>query len=152
MIVVSDTSPIRALCHLQLIELLRDLFSEVLLPPAVRDELSAPPPGLAAVDVSQWDFLRVETPLDSGQVAQLAQKLDPGESEALALAIEHRADAVLVDERIGRLEAGRLGFPVIGTLAQLPQPKPIFTFCQGFSARFQTQVVWRWSAVAWSVM
>ena len=37
-------------------------------------------------------------------------------------------------------------------LTQLPQPKPIFTFCQGFSARFQTQVVWRWSAVAWSVM
>ena len=38
-VVVSDTSPIRALSHLGRVDLLRELFGTVLVPPAVDEEL-----------------------------------------------------------------------------------------------------------------
>ena len=41
-VVVSDTSPIRALKHLKLTSLLTQLFGEVLVPPGVADELRNP--------------------------------------------------------------------------------------------------------------
>jgi predicted nucleic acid-binding protein len=50
-IVVSDTSPIRALAHLDLMDLLPALYSEVLIPPAVARELENPASGMGFVDV-----------------------------------------------------------------------------------------------------
>jgi predicted nucleic acid-binding protein len=46
-VVVSDTSPIRCLDHLGLLEILPSLFGEVLIPPAVAEELREPGPGIA---------------------------------------------------------------------------------------------------------
>ncbi len=45
--------------------------------------------------------------------------LDRGEAEAIALAVETRADALLLDERRARRVAGSLGVPVTGVLAVL---------------------------------
>ena len=39
-VVVSDTSPIRALAHLELLPLLGELYDEVAIPPAVFNELT----------------------------------------------------------------------------------------------------------------
>ena len=123
MIVISDTSPIRALCHLQKMELLHKLFGEMLIPPAVEIELASSAARTPSVDVRQWDFIRVESPADVARVDEFAESLDPGESEALALAIERNADAVLIDERAGRDEARRVGLVVIGTLGILVRSK-----------------------------
>jgi predicted nucleic acid-binding protein len=49
------------------------------------------------------------------------KQLDPGESEAIALAVEVRADVLLVDERAGRQEALRWGLRVAGTLSVLDE-------------------------------
>lgn len=51
------------------------------------------------------------------------QKLDEGEIDALSLAIETAADAVLIDERAGRDAAAALGLPHIGILGVLIQSK-----------------------------
>jgi predicted nucleic acid-binding protein len=122
-IVVSDTSPIRALGHLGLINLLQELFSDVLIPPAVERELRNPASGTATVDVNGIPFLRVQAPSDRNRVGQLCQTLDPGESEALALALEVRADLVLIDEAAGRAAAKRLGLTPIGVLGTLIRAK-----------------------------
>ncbi len=45
--------------------------------------------------------------------------LGAGEREALALAAEISADALLVDDRDARQEAKELGIPVVGTLRVL---------------------------------
>jgi predicted nucleic acid-binding protein len=45
--------------------------------------------------------------------------LDPGESEAIALAVEIRADLLIVDERAGRNTAAALGLNCMGTLGVL---------------------------------
>jgi hypothetical protein len=122
-IVVSDTSPLRALNHLGLVDVLGQLFDRVFIPPAVLRELMRPPTRFAAVDVSQHDFIEVRAPQDSAEVRRLMQSLDPGESEALALAMELHAEALLIDESTGRSVAAGHGMPVIGTLGILSRAK-----------------------------
>jgi predicted nucleic acid-binding protein len=48
-------------------------------------------------------------------------RLDPGESEAIALAAEVHADVVLMDDHAGRQEAIRRGLRVAGTLSILDE-------------------------------
>ena len=53
----------------------------------------------------------------------LATTLDPGEAEAIALALEMSADLILMDERDGRSAAERAGLPVTGVLGVLLRAK-----------------------------
>jgi predicted nucleic acid-binding protein len=112
MIVVSDTSPLTALITIGGQELLPRLFSEVVIPIGVRDEL------LRAHSVLP-DWLRVEAVGDSEEAARLMIDLDRGEAEAIELAKELHADRLLIDERKGRRVAVREGVPVIGLLGVL---------------------------------
>ena len=48
-------------------------------------------------------------------------QLDPGESEAIALASEVHADILLIDEQAGRQVAVRTGLKVAGTLSVLDE-------------------------------
>jgi predicted nucleic acid-binding protein len=122
-IVVSDTSPIRALAHLNRLDLLAVLFDLVLVPPAVDTELRSPPGDLPFVDVRQLVFAQIRAPNDSQKVAELGRELDPGESEALALALEIGVETILMDEAAGRSTAKRLGLTPIGVLGLLLRGK-----------------------------
>jgi len=53
-------------------------------------------------------------PLDA-----VRRDLGDGERDAIGLAVEVSADALLVDDRDARREAERLGLPVLGTLRVL---------------------------------
>jgi hypothetical protein len=60
--------------------------------------------------------------IENSQLAnQLQQErgLDAGEANAIALALELQADDLLIDERLGRQEAVRLGLSIIGILGIL---------------------------------
>ena len=118
-VVVSDTSPIRALAELKLLGALGVLFAEVHVPPAVADELLHPPRRFNSVDVLSLSNTTIRKPNNQERVRELRAELDAGEAEALALAEEIRADAVLIDETIGRNVATRMGLPVLGTLGIL---------------------------------
>jgi hypothetical protein len=109
MIVVSDTSPITALLTIGAAELLAQLFQEVVIPAAVRDELLRSHPLLPP-------WLQVKTVQSPSRVREYAQTVDVGEAEAIQLARELRADRLLMDERKGRTLALREGIPVIGLL------------------------------------
>lgn len=115
MLVVSDTSPLTALLTIGREDLLRALFAQVLIPPAVETELRRSHPLLP-------DWLQVKTPTHIPD-AILNVRLDPGETEALALALELRADTVLMDERFGRQAARELGLRATGLLGCLIQAK-----------------------------
>jgi predicted nucleic acid-binding protein len=115
-IVVSDTSPLTALLTVGRAELLRDLFGEVVIPPAVRDELIRHHAALP-------DFLRVAAPHDRGEIERLGLSLGAGESEAIVLAKELHADYLLMDEYEGRRVAIRAGLRVTGVLGVLIRAK-----------------------------
>jgi len=116
MLVVSDASP---LCYLVLIgqvNLLKQLYRQVIIPEIVRDELLHPDaPELVQQWVNQlpsWVMLR--TPQKQPDTALI--KLDPGERSAILLEQEIGADLVLMDERRGRNIAKSRGLSVTGLI------------------------------------
>lgn len=123
MIVVSDTSPLRALEHLGLLPLLPILYGEVLIPPGVESELMRSSANLRAIIATTIPGARVRIPTDASLVRSLQQTLDQGESEAIALAIQENADLLLMDEAAGRTEASRRGLHVTGTIGILIRAK-----------------------------
>ena len=116
---MSDTSPIRALAHLDPLAVLETLFDQIVVPPAVDTELLHPPVGLPQVNVRKLVFVEIQTPGNLDQVLKLMATLEPGESEALALALELKSSAILIDEAAGREMARRLGLLPIGVLGTL---------------------------------
>jgi predicted nucleic acid-binding protein len=53
----------------------------------------------------------------------LSSELDPGEAEAIVLALEIKAEQVLIDERRGRMIAARLNLHYTGILGILVEAK-----------------------------
>lgn len=121
-LVVSDTSPIRALDHLQRLDLLEKLFEVILIPPAVREELSRPRRRFRAVEVAQIPGAKVQAPTNMNHVRLLQQQLQVGEAQAIALAEEVKAE-LLMDERAGRLIALQRGLHVTGVVGLLVESR-----------------------------
>jgi len=118
-IVVADTGPLIALGRAGCLKLLHDLYKDVLIPPAVRDELhlgSGRPGARQSAEAFEQGWLQVQEPsADSAQaLSDLMLVLDPGEAEAILLAEEVQCRFLLIDERKGRAIAKRRGVPVVG--------------------------------------
>mgnify|MGYP001818636693 FL=1 len=118
-IVVADTGPLIALGRAGCLKLLHDLYKDVLIPPAVRDELhlgSGRPGARQSAEAFEQGWLQVQEPsADSAQaLSDLMLVLDPGEAEAILLAEEVHCSFLLIDERKGRAIANRRGVPVVG--------------------------------------
>jgi predicted nucleic acid-binding protein len=120
MIVVSDTSPIRALANLRQLELLTGLFGNVIVPTAVALELLKPIAGMAPIDLSLLSFVEVRQPR---VITAATEGLDAGEAEAISIALELDVKTVLMDEMLGRSIAVRCGLSVTGTLGILLQAR-----------------------------
>ena len=126
MIVVSDTSPIRAPAFLGQLAVLEKLFAVVIIPPAVADELCNPArlaPGESPADLSLFPFIEIKMPIGQARVAKFAEELDRGESEAIVLAHELGCPAILMDENAGREVAMREGLVPLGTAGILLRAK-----------------------------
>ena len=119
--VVSNTSPLSNLAIIHRLDLVREAFGEVIVPPAVEVELSRLPHPAAChrlLIARQEGWLRVE-PLAGNVPADFANELDAGEAEALALAMQSKARLVLLDETAARVKARQLGLPHTGVLGLL---------------------------------
>ena len=118
MIVVSDTSPLNYLVLIHAVDVLPALFDEIHVPTLVIDELNR---SRAPDVVKQWarslpKWLRVSAPSSN---ITTSVRLDPGETQAIALAKELHAETVLIDERKGRRVAEEQGLNAVGTLTVL---------------------------------
>jgi predicted nucleic acid-binding protein len=125
-IVISDTSVITNLVAIHHLHLLQPLYERILIPEAVYRELAdIDPPVPGTLEVQTLDWLEVLSLRDRTIADQLQNQsqLDPGESEAIALALEIKAELLLIDERRGRAIATRLGLRIIGLLGILVEAK-----------------------------
>ena len=122
-LVIADTGPINYLILIGHIDVLSILFERVILPAVVRDELKhrkAPPAVQRWIaDLPPWAEVRQTAhAFDASGDASL-ETLDPGEEDAITLAVELGAGLILMDDRDGVLVARSKGFRVAGTLGIL---------------------------------
>lgn len=108
---VVDSACLIGLERIGRIDLLSALLDPIIAPPAILTELGKLP-----------DWISVVAPKDLGMVAALRLTVDPGESEAIALAYERNL-RIILDDLKGRQVAKRLGIPVTGTVGLLLKAK-----------------------------
>ena len=120
MIVVADSSPLIALSRIGRLGLLQQMFGRLMVPDAVWREVTGCDPARPGVaEMLQLSWIEHRSVSDTGLVNLLRQDLGAGESEAIVLAREISADMLLIDERLGRSAATRLGLPITGLVGVL---------------------------------
>lgn len=116
MIVVPDAGPLIYLGGAGHLELLRSLYTEVIVPRIVLEEVVVSGSGLPGADaVADATWLKVE---DVAPDRDLLELLDPGEAAAIPLAARLRA-TLLADDADARTIARKRGLLVVGTLGVL---------------------------------
>jgi predicted nucleic acid-binding protein len=114
--VVSDTSPINYLALIGQINVLPALYGRILIPQSVYEELGAPETPKVVrewmANLPSW----IEVPSEQPTPDIVSNHLHAGERDAISLALNIQADALIIDERRGREEAEKRGLKVIGTL------------------------------------
>jgi predicted nucleic acid-binding protein len=124
MIVVADSSPLIALCRIGRLHLLHQLFGQLLIPDAVWTELTGSETGkIGTSEILSAAWIERRSVIDESLVDLLRQDLGAGESEAIVLAREIRADVLLMDERRGRNAAKRLGLTCTGLVGVLMEAR-----------------------------
>ena len=124
-LVVVNTTPIIALSLIGELDLLRLLYGQVLAPPSVEAEvLAGGRGGTGRSELQEASWLRIVSLQDPNR-ADLLADLDRGEAEVIALAQELSADLVIIDERLARRHARRLGLTLTGTLGVLLKAKQL---------------------------
>lgn len=118
---VSDSSPLILYAAIGRLDVLRVVFTDVVVPPAVWDEVvteGAGRPGTTSIPRMSWIHRRE---LQDDEPARLLRaELGRGEAEAIALADELSQPApLLLDDRKGRRFALARGLSIIGSAGVL---------------------------------
>ena len=118
--VVADAGPLIALAKLELLDLPRRTFGQILVPQTVLDEcreqVYSRDAVLIGAAVNSGLFeVRADVPWPAGL---REPRLDAGELAALAMALQSHA-GLLIDEARGRREAVKLGIKVVGVCGLL---------------------------------
>jgi predicted nucleic acid-binding protein len=115
MIVIADTSVILNLCRVQHEHLLQQLFKRVLIPAEVAGEfarLAKIQKRFTGLVLPGW--IEILPAPKSFPMEVIQAELDAGEAAAIALFLKQKADALLIDESLGRSVANKLGIRTIG--------------------------------------
>lgn len=120
--VISNNSPLVGLLGIDLLSLLQELYTEVWIPRKVEQEFLKKEPTVRRKVLENAPWIKT-LDLADPQTAEVYVGLDEGEAEALALAVEHNARLILLDEKKGRRRAKEIGLTVEGTLGVLLEAK-----------------------------
>lgn len=99
--VVVNSTPLVAFWSIARLDILRSLFGEILIPPAVREEFPSTEKETRRKTLREESWIQV-TELQKPNRAGAFAGLDEGEAQVLALAEEQNASLVLIDERKAR--------------------------------------------------
>lgn len=126
-LVVSDSSILMHLAAISRFSLLKEFYGRITVPPAVWREVveqgGSRAGAVEAEQARQTGWIEVLAPGDVGLLGLLRRDLDDGESEVIALAVEQRADLVLLDESEARRTADVYGLSKTGIIGLLIRAK-----------------------------
>ena len=110
-IVISDASCLIALNNIGFLNVIKDLYREVVITQEVKNEFGEPLP--------KWiNIVKVQ---DLQKKRELEEVLDVGEASSIALSLEIKDSVLIIDERKGRKIASSLNIKIIGTIGVLIQ-------------------------------
>jgi len=121
--IICDTSPIQYLYQLGLLHILPALVEQVIVPPAVIEELAVGRTlGVSLPDPAALDWVIVRHPT-SEPALPLITDMGPGETQVLMLALESHDAVVVLDDALARQVAEILSLRLTGTLGLLLDAK-----------------------------
>jgi predicted nucleic acid-binding protein len=122
--VVVNTTPLIALSHVDQLDILKEMYGEVVIPEAVYKELSAKPESVCKIAVDHsLDWIQIRGIHNQLAKSMYKTQLHEGEVEVMILAQEINADVVIIDDANAKKHAKYLGLPVTGTLGVLIKAK-----------------------------
>jgi predicted nucleic acid-binding protein len=126
--VISNSSPLIALTQIGRLDLLRRLYTSILIPPAVAREVEP-----TVTKLPDWVLVqKLAHPL---QPITVSGSIGPGEREVISLGLELGAALLIVDEQPARRLATSMGLRVIGTVGLLMAGKE-----RGFLAKIRPEL------------
>ena len=118
--VVADSSCLISLSRIGKLKVLHELFAEIIIPEAVYYEVVVRGKGrIGAEEVKKARWIKKQKVQNALAVVAFKVNLGAGESEAIALASESKADFLILDDFKARQTAEELSLEVIGTVAVL---------------------------------
>ncbi len=122
--IISNNSPLVALLGLDLLSLLRELYTEVWIPEEVKAEFLGADRMHRLQVLKDASWIKTVHLTDVEDVSTYMRNgLDLGEAAVFALAKEHDAQFVIIDELKARQHAARIGLSCRGTLGILQAAK-----------------------------
>lgn len=124
MSIVSNASLLINLSRIEKLDLLHDLYEEVIIPEGVWHEVvieGVGQPGAETIGSAVW--IKRRAVKNRELVQALRQELDAGEAEAIALSLEIGAELLLMDEHWGREVARHFNLRYSGLIGVLIEAK-----------------------------
>jgi predicted nucleic acid-binding protein len=121
-IIVADSSPLISFAILKKLDILLELFEDILIPNAVFKEISSWHKPFSK-ELEAFSKQHVKKVQNTIAVSVISKDLDKGESEAIVLALENNIPDILIDDHKGRRIAKINGLYPIGTIGVLIQAK-----------------------------
>ena len=112
--IVCNSSCFIALDRINRLDLLLNSFQEIIIPPKVAKEIDL-----------NLDWISVKSIKNTSVIQILKTQIDDGESEAIALSLELKDVALLLDDKKARRIAEQLGLQIIGTIGLILRAKRI---------------------------
>ena len=121
--VVVNSTPLIILCGIGRLDILKILYQEITIPPAVFREVTAKDDSVCAQLKTSGEWIHVEEIKDHSEKKMYKAKLHDGEVEVMILAQEQKAELVILDDNAAKKTAKYLGLTVTGTLGVLIKAK-----------------------------
>ncbi len=121
--VIVNSTPLIVLCGIGRLNILKEMYGEIIIPSAVFKEVVVKTDSACAQIKTAGEWIHVEQIRDHSEKKMYKAKLHDGEVEVMILAQEQKADLVILDDNAAKKTAKYLGLSVTGTLGVLVKAK-----------------------------
>lgn len=124
--VIVNSTPIILFSNINQLEILKQIYGEIVIPQAVYDEVTAKPDSACQNLKNHLNWIKIENINNPLQKKMYEAKLHDGEVEVMILAQEEpKADLVILDDNSAKKTAKFLNLPVTGSLGVLLKAKEL---------------------------